>query len=275
MLEIPESITIAKQLNETIKGKVIRHAIANQSEHKFAWYYGSPESYPNLLEDQVIGDSYARAGILEIQAGKMRIAFADGATLRYYDDYTKVPKKNQLYLEFEDDSALMVTIQMYGGIWAFSEGEFQNPYYLGACEKPSVFSKEFTYEYFRSLYTEALAKKSVKAFLATEQRIPGLGNGVLQDILYQAHLHPKRKMNTISEEGLQNLYSVILTVLGEMVAQGGRDTEKDLYGDNGKYITYLSKKTYLSPCPKCGYEIHKENFMGGTIYFCDHCQPLE
>ena len=51
MLEIPESITIAHQLNETIKGKVIRLAIANQSEHKFAWYHGSPETYSNLLEN--------------------------------------------------------------------------------------------------------------------------------------------------------------------------------------------------------------------------------
>ncbi len=274
MLEIPESITIAKQLNETIKGKVIRYAIANQSEHKFAWYYGNPESYTELLEDQIIGDSYARAGMLEIQAGDIRIVMTDGVSLRFYDDHTTAPKKNQLYLEFEDDSALIATIQMYGGIWAYREGEFQNAYYLGACEKPSVFSKEFTYDYFKSLNTSNLAKKSVKAFLATEQRIPGLGNGVLQDILYQAHLHPKRKMNTISEEELQNLYSIVKTVLAEMVSQGGRDTEKDLYGKKGGYLTYLSKNTYLTPCPKCGYEIHKENFMGGTVYFCEHCQPL-
>jgi formamidopyrimidine-DNA glycosylase len=41
---------------------------------------------------------------------------------------------------------------------------------------------------------------SAKAFLATEQRIPGLGNGVLQDILFTAGIHPKRKMAAISEE---------------------------------------------------------------------------
>jgi formamidopyrimidine-DNA glycosylase len=275
MLEIPESITIAQQLNETVKGKIIRYAIANQSEHKFAWYHGNPEAYSSMLKNQEIGDSYSRAGMLEIQIGDLRIVLADGATLHYYEDYTLTPKKNQLYLEFDDDTALAVTIQMYGGIWLFIEGEFQNPYYLGAIEKPSVLGDQFTYEYFQSLYTEALTKKSVKAFLATEQRIPGLGNGVLQDILYQANLHPKRKMNTISEAELEKLYLVIRTVLSQMTEQGGRDTEKDIYGSNGRYITYLSKKTYLSPCPKCGYEIRKESFMGGTIYYCEHCQPLE
>jgi formamidopyrimidine-DNA glycosylase len=213
--------------------------------------------------------------MLELQLGDLRIVLADGATLRYYEDYTLAPKKNQLYLEFDDDTALAVTIQMYGGIWLFIEGEFQNPYYQGALEKPSVLGDQFTYEYFRSLNSETLTKKSVKAFLATEQRIPGLGNGVLQDILYQANLHPKRKMNTISEEELEKLYLVIRTVLREMTEQGGRNTEKDLHGNNGRYITYLSKNTYLTPCPKCGYEIRKESFMGGTIYYCEHCQPLE
>ena len=33
---------------------------------------------------------------------------------------------------------------------------------------------------------------SVKALLATEQRIPGLGNGVLQDILHKTGVHPRR-----------------------------------------------------------------------------------
>ena len=81
-------------------------------------------------------------------------------------------------------------------------------------------------------------------------------------------------MNTVSKEEMNTLYQAIREVLGEMTAKGGRDTEKDLYGSNGKYMTYLSKKTYLTPCPKCGYEIRKESFLGGTIYYCEHCQPI-
>ncbi|MDF2870055.1 MAG: Formamidopyrimidine-DNA glycolase, binding, partial [Anaerocolumna sp.] len=53
---------------------------------------------------------------------------------------------------------------------------------------------------------------------------------------------------------------------------GGRDTEKDLYGNPGGYITYMSKNTYGEPCTKCGYQIRKENFLGGTVYYCEHCQ---
>jgi hypothetical protein len=35
---------------------------------------------------------------------------------------------------------------------------------------------------------QEVKKLSLKALLATEQRIPGLGNGVLQDILFKARM---------------------------------------------------------------------------------------
>jgi formamidopyrimidine-DNA glycosylase len=272
MLEIPESNTLANQMNETVKGKVIKFAEANKSPHKFAFYSGNPEDYDDLLAGKQIGTSHARGSMLEIEADDCRILFGDGATLRYYEDHEKAPKKNQLYIEFTDGSALVTTIQMYGGLWAYKEGTNDNPYYHLACEKPSPLSKEFTYEYFCSLYMEALSNKSVKAFIATEQRIPGVGNGVLQDILYQAGLHPKHKMNMLSQEDIKSLYHSIIDILNDMTEKGGRNTEKDLFGNPGGYVTYMSKNTYLSHCPKCGYEIRKETYMGGTVYFCEHCQ---
>ena len=76
-----------------------------------------------------------------------------------------------------------------------------------AKSKPSPLSKEFDEAYFEELsLANELQKLSVKAFLATEQRIPGLGNGVLQDILWKAKLHPKRKMNTLSGEEKAVMY---------------------------------------------------------------------
>lgn len=274
MLEIPESNTLARQLSDTVKGKTIRYVEANKSPHKFAWYSGNPEEYDSFLSGKQIGTSRAHGGMVEIEAEDYRILFGDGILLRYYEDYKNAPKKHQLYIELSDDSALTASVQMYGGLWAYKEGENDNPYYLGACAKPSPLSDDFTYEYFRSLYTDSLAGKSIKAFIATEQRMPGVGNGVLQDILYQAGHHPKRKMNSLSEEDLYKLYTTIRNVLATMTEKGGRDTEKDLFGNPGGYLSYLSKKTYATPCTKCGYEIHRESFLGGNIYYCEHCQQL-
>lgn len=272
MLEIPESYTIAKQLNETITGKRISYVKANQSPHSFAWYFGNPEEYDELLSGKIIGATYQRGGMVEIEASDCRILVGDGASLKYYDNLEKAPKKHQLYIEFEDETALEATIQMYGGLWAYKEGKNDNMYYHIAKEKPSPLTEEFNLDYFMSLRSEKSDKLSAKAFLATEQRIPGLGNGVLQDILYVAGIHPKRKMNTISSQEYEIIYKTIKEGLKEMADKGGRDTEKDLFGNSGSYITYLSKKTAFTPCPKCGYELHKGNYMGGTIYFCEQCQ---
>ena len=51
-------------------------------------------------------------------------------------------------------------------------------------DRIGALSDAFTLDYFKSLIDEATLKLSVKAFLATEQRIPGIGNGVCQDILF-------------------------------------------------------------------------------------------
>ncbi|NLO09522.1 MAG: endonuclease VIII [Clostridiales bacterium] len=272
MLEIPESYTLANQMNNTIKGKIISYVQANHSPHSFAWYHGKPEDYNELLSGKTIGNSNPISGMLEIEVEDCRIVFTDGVTPRYYYDLKKVPKKHQLYLEFDDNTALVCTIQMYGGLWAFRDGEFDNMYYIGAKTKPSPLSDRFDRQYFESLRSEGTDKLSAKAFLATEQRIPGLGNGVLQDILYLSGIHPKRKMMDVTDGEYDNLFDIIKKTLRRMADQGGRDTEKDLFGNFGEYQTYLSKKTAFTPCVNCGYELHKGNYMGGTIYYCEHCQ---
>jgi len=81
---------------------------------------------------------------------------------------------------------------MYGGIIAFRKN-FDNPYYLGALSKPSPLDDAFDEACFGRLLSDAKSNLSAKAFLATEQRIPGLGNGVLQDILFRIGTLMQRK----------------------------------------------------------------------------------
>jgi formamidopyrimidine-DNA glycosylase len=121
---------------------------------------------------------------------------------------------------------------------------------------------------------EAVQKLSIKAFLATEQRIPGLGNGVLQDILFNSKINPKEKVVNLSEKQRNLLYKTIISTLREMTEQGGRDTEKDLFGNKGGYQTKMSKNTVNQSCKQCDTNIEKANYMGGSIYFCPTCQPL-
>jgi len=274
MLELPESNTIAEQINQTLVGKTIMNVYANQSPHKFAWFLGDPDTYQTLLCGKTIGKAEAISGMVEIYANDCRIVLGDGVNMRFFDSGEQLPAKHQLHIEFEDFSSLICSVQMYGGMWAFRDGEYDNAYYLVAKSKPSPLSDAFDRTYFDELFCAAKPTLSVKAFAATEQRIPGLGNGVLQDILFNARLHPKRKLNSLSDDEISALFHSIKQTLLDMTMHGGRNTEKDLFGCPGGYVTKLSAKTKDAPCPVCGGEIVRMAYMGGNVYFCGTCQRI-
>ena len=272
MLEIPEAQTIARQINETIAGKTITHAVAAASPHGFAWYFGEPALYGEMLSGKKITGTASYGGRPEIWAEDMRISFGDGVNVRYFDGGAKLPVKHQLFIELDDGGAICCTVQMYGGLFAFPDGANNDYYYVVAKEKISPLSDEFDAAYFGSLMADDAGKLSAKAFLATQQRIPGLGNGVSQDILWNAKIHPKRKMSTLSDGEFETLYLTMKSLLRDMTAKGGRDTEKNLFGKPGGYITTMSKKNEGMPCPACGGLIRRMAYMGGNVYVCEGCQ---
>jgi formamidopyrimidine-DNA glycosylase len=275
MLELPESNNIAGQLTDAFRKIRISGVLAAFTPHKLTWYFGNFEKYPDLLVGKTIDKALACGSMIEVYAGNSIMLFSEGVGLRFHAHNMPRPEKHQLLVEFSNGTALSATVQMYGGLGCFVEGELNNKYYKIAKEKPSPLSKGFSKTYFaRMIAAPDVQKLSAKAFLATEQRIPGLGNGVLQDILFNAALHPKRKVNTLSESDRQKLYGSIKITLAAMLKGGGRDTEIDLYGNRGAYKTILSKNTVNKPCPSCGTKIKKESYLGGSIYFCSKCQRL-
>lgn len=273
MIEIPESFTISKQASEALKGKTIAHIIEPNSPHRFTFYNGDPAEYSGMLVGRTIQTAYGYGCFVNILMDEdTHLLIGDGTNMRYYTSAEKAPKKYQLMIVFDDNSFLAFTVSMYGTIYAF-KGEFDNPYYQGSIHKLCPLDERFDKAYFLSLIRNLKKDLSAKALLATEQRIPGLGNGVVQDILFNARISPKRKVSTLSEADTDRLFNTVKSTLKEMTRQGGRDTEKDLYGALGNYRTILSKNTYHAPCPICGERIQKEAYLGGSIYYCPHCQP--
>lgn len=274
MLELAECVVLAKQLKQSVAGKRIKEVVVGASSHKFAFMANGGEGYEELLGGAVFTDAQQVGGFVQLTGEKAWLLLGDGISPRYYSAEEQHPKKHQLYLLFEDNSALVCSVQMYGGMWAAKPGGYDNPYYAAAREKPSPLSKEFTPEYFVQLRNACKQTISIKAFLATEQRIPGLGNGALQDILFAAGTHPQSRIETLTDAGMALLYFSITETMAAIVKGGGRDTEKDLYGNPGGYKTVLSAKTWKNPCSQCGGKIVKKAYLGGSIYFCPVCQLL-
>lgn len=272
MLEIPESTTISLQAENILIGKRIVEVVQATSPHKFAWYSGDPLLYADRLVGRQIESVKGHGAYVDIICDKnATISIGDGTNIKYYPAIEKHPLKHQMLLVFEDKSFLAFTVAMYGAIYAY-EGVFDNWYHNNSLNSISPLSDTFNKEYFDNIFSSVKKDMSIKALLATEQRIPGLGNGVLQDILFNAGIHPKRKITKISDFEKGDLYHSLKVTLKSMTEKGGRDTEKDFYGNFGSYKTILSKNTYKKPCPNCGDQVVKEAFLGGTIYYCPSCQ---
>ena len=151
---------------------------------------------------------------------------------------------------------------MYGFINVYPYSYIDNKYYKLSRESISPLSDKYTEAEFEKLVAEAKKTLSAKALLATNQRIPGVGNGVTQDILFNARINPKQKVLFLSD----NQKEVIFNAL---------NTQTDLYGNAGGYKTILSAKTWKNPCLRCGSTIIKEAYMGGSVYYCPTCQQIK
>lgn len=273
MMELPETIVITKQANETLNGKKIMHVFNATKVHRFTFYHGDPQKYEQQLIGQTIQSAVGYGMFLDLQLTNGAIlSLGEGTILKYGVCGDKIPTNYQLLLGFEDDSFLVLTVSLYGFIGVYTDGIIDEKYHKLNKERISPLDDNYTEDCFYHLIAESKKNLTAKALLATEQRIPGVGNGVLQDILFNARINPKRKVSTLSDTEKTNLFQSLKMTLKEMVLKGGRDTQSDLYGNNGGYRTILTSKTWKIPCPVCGNHIVKESYMGGAVYYCPNCQ---
>jgi formamidopyrimidine-DNA glycosylase len=274
VIELPEAVNLARQLAATLGGRRVAGVVAGAAPHKFAWFHGEPAAYDALLSGKAVGAAASHGGFVEVEVEDARLLFAEGVALRRHAPGEARPARHQLLVSFDDGSALSAGVQMYGGLWAYVAGRFENPYLAAALAAPSPLTAAFDEAHFAGLLASADAQKaSLKAFLATKQRVPGLGNGVLPDILFEARLHPRRAVATLADAERAALLAALTDTLAEMTRRGGRDTEVDLHGRPGGYATRMSRNTVGRPCARCGSTIVKQSYLGGAVYVCPGCQP--
>lgn len=272
MLELPEVLVMSEQLKTAGGYKTVKRVLPPTKPHRFCWWRGEPSEYGERLAGQSVLTAEGFGIFVEIVfTNGLRLCVNDGVNLRLIKA-ADAPRDYQLLIEFTDGDALLFTVAMYGGIF-LHKGDYDDGYYKKSRAYISPFAKEFEELYYSTLETSK-QNLSVKAFLATEQRFPGIGNGVLQDILLVAGINPRRKLETLSAEDKKRLLDSVQRVLRVMTDKGGRDTEKDLFGKAGGYKTKMSKNTVAAGCPLCGGGIVKEPYLGGSVYYCASCQPL-
>ena len=140
--------------------------------------------------------------------------------------------------------------------------------------RPTPLDPEFSLDYFNNLIDELVAekKRSAKSLLTQDQVIPGLGNAIAQDILFKAGLNPRHPIADLDKEQRSVLFNAIKSTVDEVIEQGGRYDEYDLYSQKGNYIRIMDKNALKRPCPGCSGEVKKIQYLGGSCYLCPNCQ---
>ena len=275
MIELPEAVTLARQINATLRGKSLVGGMRGNTPHKFAFYSREPEAYAAILPGRTVGEAAAYGSTLRVplEPGYLLVLGEGGERIVYHADAKQVPAKHQLLLHFADDSYLSVRVSGWGACFLFTPDELAAHPFAGR-EKTSPLSEAFSRETFETLFDglKPDAKASVKYFLISEPGVFGVGNGYLQDILFRAKLHPRRPAAGLSAAERDALYTAVRGTLQQAVEQGGRDTERDLFDRPGGYLKLMDTRRAGQPCPVCGATVVKEQFLGGAVYFCPTCQ---
>lgn len=275
MFELPEYTILARQINKTLVGKTIKKGNLGNSPHKFVWYNRKHDEFTKLTRSKIIGKARVQGRwlIVPCEPGYNLVLGECGGRILYHPADSELPERYHLWIEFEDGSSLTVTTQMWGAMELFEAGKEQERQYIKGMRITPV-EKAFTYKYFSGLIDELLKgeKRSTKGLLTQDQLIPGLGNASAQDILFRAHLLPRRTLSDLSMGQRHDLYDSIIDTVREIIDQGGRNDEVDLFGKPGGYIRLMDSKAAGKPCPECSTKIQKMQYLGGACYFCPKCQ---
>lgn len=275
MIELPEAIILARQMNHDLKGKRIQTAIRGNTPHKFAFYNHTPEEYAAILEGKTVGEAtdHGTHILISIEPDYVLALGGGGERIVLHQSEKTLPKKHQFLLNFEDATHLSVTVQMWGGFNLLRQSELAGNSHVGQ-QRISPLSDAFTLDYFQGLFAELEPDdpRAIKFFIISKPGVWGVGNGYLQDILYRARIHPRRRAVDVGKREQRTLYKAVRDILQEAVNKGGRDTERDLHDCPGHYIKLLDARNVGLPCSVCGTPIQKAAFLGGAIYFCPKCQ---
>lgn len=272
MIEIGEAKWLKDEMTDLLSGLKIIKVSMMQKPHKFCFL-----NHPSIDFEMVLPNKTIQT---VKQSGHMiRLMLNYDRELVFFEDFQfeyktseNVTTQNQMVLYFDNEMALEVRVKLYGFIAVGKTDELQasDPYYQRALSVIDPLNPAFTYAYFSEQTRLNQPKHTVKMALATEQKVPGLGNGTLQDILFLAKIRPERKVETLHEDEKVALYEATKQVIQTIYQHHGRSSFVSMVGVKGQYDVIMNPKRGF--CPICQTNLMVKNYLGGKVVYCPICQ---
>jgi formamidopyrimidine-DNA glycosylase len=132
-----------------------------------------------------------------------------------------------------------------------------------------ILSPGFTDEVFLGLAARN-RRKQVRVFINDHTALSAIGNAYADEVLFEAGIHPKTFVASLTRDQLLRLYAAIR----EVIAAGTRAVEAAGEPIHKKVRDHMKvRNRHGEKCPRCGGIIRREGVRGYDVFFCPHCQP--
>ena len=271
-MELPELTILSRQMKKEIVGKRISKVeVANSKCLNMPF-----EQFQKTVVGKAIKSVEGKGKWLFIKLDSDDTLLFNpgmGADVIQFKTDDKLPEKYHIKFILNDKTGFTIRVWWFCYLHLMPKdklGEHKRVAKLGI----TPLDKKFTLDHFKQL----LSKKrgNIKGFLLDQKNIAGIGNVYIQDILFNAKIHPKRKIPTLNNLEIEALHNSIKMVLNESIELGGLAYEKDFYGKKGGYDKNHFRIAYKpgKPCPTCQTPIQKIKTGSTSSFVCPNCQSL-
>ncbi len=254
MPELPDLQVFGKNLEKKLDGKkLIRVNVANSTKVNV-----SESTLKSKLEGKRLNNILRNGKELFFNFdGKQVLSFHLMLNGEFHFFHETNNYKNKIIeLLFEDKTGLVVTDwQQYANV------KF-NP------ETPAVpdaFSKEFNLEYLQNGFVKYKSRR-IKDLLIDQKFVRGIGNAYVDEILWEAKIHPLSKAGKIPGEISEKLYNSVNKILVDAEKEILKRDPDIIRGEIRDFLKVHNSKVKHSPT---GGTIKKENLGNRITYYTD------
>ncbi|MDC0497396.1 Fpg/Nei family DNA glycosylase [bacterium] len=165
-------------------------------------------------------------------------------------------KHDHLMIQMEKGAKLVFTDPRMFGRVQYAKTATAPEWWSGL--PPQILSDAFTQDYFNT-FLERRAKSSIKAVLLMQETFPGLGNWMVDEILWRSQIHPATQPGKISKQKRIELYNRVLEVCQDAMKVIGTD-----WGTPPDDWLFNHRWKDGGHCPQTGVALKREQIGGRT-----------
>jgi formamidopyrimidine-DNA glycosylase len=274
MPELPETETIARDLDASLRGRTIRRVKVTKRD---VLREVTPVQFARRVRGATIARAWRRAKLVVIDLSTDdRVVVQPRFTGALLIDAGSLPDAERRYstleLTLDDGRSLHYRdIRRLGTVAVMSPSRFAD--YAGGLGVEPL-DPAFTDEHLSALLSAS--RQAVKKVLMDQRRIAGIGNIYANEALWRARIDPSRPARDVRRDEAARLRTSIVEVLRDSIAARGTSFRdyRDAAGARGGFVEHLAVYGRAGqPCVRCGAAlIATHEIDGRSTVLCVRCQ---